>query len=163
VNESNLIVRTNLSRAIAALIAALGAGLALSACAATPSASGGPDGSAAPAAASLSVADRDLTPEEKKVLIEAIAPSLRDAGTAKYRWTKFPTVPPSNDDVPYCATVDAKSPYAAYSGHQSYIVNTKLTGGHITGASMGLIAGGKDTAIVANMCAKHGLDPNKAS
>jgi hypothetical protein len=159
VNEPNPIVPTNLSRAIAALIATV----ALSACAAAPTASGSPDNAVAPAAASLSVADRDLTPAEKKILVEAIAPSLRDAGAAKYRWTKFPTVPPSGDDVPYCATVDAKSPYAAYNGHQSYIVNTKLTGGYITGASMGLIAGGKDAAIVTGMCAKHGLDPNKAS
>jgi len=71
-------------------------------------------------------------------------------------------VPPS-DEVSYCGTVDAKSPYAAYSGHQSYIVDTKVTGGHITAAVLGLIAGGKDAAIVAGMCQKHGLDPNSAT
>jgi len=71
-------------------------------------------------------------------------------------------VPPS-DEVSYCATVDAKSPYAAYSGHQAYIVDAKVVGGHITSAALGLITGGKDTAIVANMCATHGLDPNSAT
>jgi hypothetical protein len=38
-----------------------------------------------------------------------------------------------------------------------------VTGGHVTGATMGLIAGGKDFAIVSNMCAKYGLDPKKSS
>ena len=105
---------------------------------------------------------RDLTPQEKKIIVDAIVPSLKEPEAAKYKWTKFPMVPPS-DEVSYCATVDAKSPYAAYSGHQSYIVDTKVTGGHITAAVLGLIAGGKDAAIVAGMCEKHGLDPNSAT
>ena len=70
---------------------------------------------------------------------------------------------PPSDEVSYCATVDAKSPYAAYNGHQAYIVDAKVAGGHITSAALGLITGGKDTAIVANMCATHGLDPNGAT
>ena len=39
----------------------------------------------------------------------------------------------------------------------------RSSGGHITSAALGLITGGKDTAIVANMCATHGLDPNSAT
>jgi hypothetical protein len=145
-------------------IAAVAASLALAACTATPpgdqiAASAAP--ATAPAATPASQL-RDLTPQEKKVIVDAIAPSLREPGAAKYKWTKFPMVPPS-DEVSYCATVDAKSPYAAYSGHQSYIVDTKVTGGHITAAVLGLIAGGKDAAIVAGMCQKHGLDPNSAT
>ena len=145
-------------------IAAVAASLALAACATTPpgdqiAASAAP---AATAAATPPSQLRDLTPQEKKVIVDAIAPSLKEPGAAKYKWTKFPIVPPS-DEVSYCATVDAKSPYAAYSGHQSYIVDTKVTGGHITAAVLGLIAGGKDAAIVAGMCEKHGLDPNSAS
>ena len=38
-----------------------------------------------------------------------------------------------------------------------------MSGGHVTGAVMGLIAGGKDFAIVSKMCAKYGLDPKSAS
>jgi hypothetical protein len=38
-----------------------------------------------------------------------------------------------------------------------------MSGGHVTGAVMGLIAGGKDFALVSKMCAKYGLDPRKAS
>ena len=146
------------------IIAALAANLALAACAASPAGDQIAAGTAPAAAAvpSLSVAERDLTPEEKKVIVESIAPSLRNPGAAKYRWAKFPTVPPS-DDVAYCGTVDAQSPYAAYSGRQSYIVDVKVVGGHIASGVLGLIAGGKDAAIVAGMCQKHGLDPNKAT
>jgi hypothetical protein len=148
------------------VIAALVASLALAACATTPSAEP-PAASATPAAASAPAATpasqlRDLTPQEKKIIVDAIASSLREPGSAKYKWAKFPMVPPS-DQVSYCATVDAKSPYAAYSGHQSYIVDTKVVGGHITSAVLGLIAGGKDAKIVAGMCANHGLDPNSAT
>jgi hypothetical protein len=147
-------------------IAILAASVALAACAASPPADQ-PAASAAPAAAAAAAATpasqlRDLTPQEKKIIVDAVAPSLKEPGAAKYKWTKFPIVPPS-DEVSYCATVDAKSPYAAYSGHQAYIVDVKVAGGHITSAALGLITGGKDTAIVANMCATHGLDPNSGT
>ena len=149
-------------------IAVLAASVALAACAASPPADQ-PAASAAPATAPAAAAAatpasqlRDLTPQEKKIIVDAVAPSLKEPGAAKYKWTKFPIVPPS-DEVSYCATVDAKSPYAAYSGHQAYIVDVKVAGGHITSAALGLITGGKDTAIVANMCATHGLDPNSAT
>ena len=67
------------------------------------------------------------------------------------------------DSINYCATVDAKSPYAAYDGHQAYIIEAKMLGGRVSSAVLGLIAGGKDFAIVKSMCAKYGLDPNSAS
>jgi hypothetical protein len=138
----------------------MAAALALSACAgglptglsfATSATSGSSDG-----------AQRDLTPEEKKAIVDAVAPSLRDAASAKYRWAKFPALTMANS-VNYCATVDAKSPYAAYDGRQAYIVEAQLSGGRVTSATMGLIAGGKDVGLVSKMCAKYGLDPNKAS
>src|SRR5579862_361778 len=156
-------LRTATGRAIALIAASL----ALAACATTPSGDQVAAGTAAPAAAAPAAPPpatpasqlRDLTPTEKKLITDSLAASLLNPGTAKYKWTKFPIVPPS-DEVAYCATVDAKSPHAAYSGHQAFIVDTKVTGGHITAAVLGLIAGGKDVAIVANMCATHGLDPN---
>ena len=158
-------LRTNAGGAIALIAASV----ALAACAASPpadqpAASAAPATTPAAAAAAATPASqlRDLTPQEKKIIVDAVAPSLKEPGAAKYKWTKFPIVPPS-DEVSYCATVDAKSPYAAYSGHQAYIIDAKVVGGHITSAALGLITGGKDTAIVANMCATHGLDPNSAS
>jgi hypothetical protein len=143
--------------------AVLALGCALSACAgALPSGVGlkaAPDGTATPASGG---AQRDLTPEEKKIIIAAIAPSLRDAAGAKYHWAKFPAMP-SEDSPNYCGTVDAKSPHLAYDGRQAYIVEVRLTGGYVTSAIMGLIAGGKDAGLVGKMCAKYGLDPNKAT
>jgi hypothetical protein len=50
---------------------------------------------------------------EKKVIMDAIGPSLRNPASAKYRWAKFPAVV-TEDSVNYCATVDAQSPYAAF-------------------------------------------------
>jgi hypothetical protein len=108
------------------------------------------------------VAQRDLTPQEKKVIMDAVAPSLRNPGSARYKWAKFPTVVTDNT-VNYCAVVDAQSPFPAYNGAQAYIVEADMSGGHVTGAVMGLIAGGKDFAIVSTMCAKYGLDPKKSS
>ena len=142
------------------MITALAAGLALSACATSPPSAEGPG--IASASAPTSVGQRDLTPEEKKAIIAAVVPSLRDPASAKYRWAKFPTDTPPDGPVNYCATVDAKSPYPAYNGRQAYIVEAKLVGGRVSSATMGLIAGGKDAAIVARMCAKYGLDPNNA-
>ena len=146
------------------VIAAVAASLALAACTTTPPGDQIAAGAAPATAPATTPASqpRELTPQEKKVIVDAIAPSLLEPGAAKYKWTKFPIVPPS-DEVSYCATVDAKSPHAAYNGRQAYIVDTKVTGGHITAAVLGLIAGGKDAAIVANMCATHGLDPNSAT
>jgi hypothetical protein len=145
------------------VIAALAVGFGLSGCATTAT-----QGTAAASAggnvadASASVAQRDLTPAEKKAIIEAVAPSLRNPGSAKYRWAKFPVVVTDNS-VNYCAVVNADSPYPAYNGEQAYIVEARMTGNKVTSAVMGLIAGGKDRAIVATMCAKYGLDPNKSS
>jgi hypothetical protein len=158
--------RTALSTNITRVIALFAVGAALAACtASTPGdqiAAGTAPTTPATAAGTAATPPsqlRELTPEEKKIIVDAVTPSLRDPGDAKYKWTKFPMVPPS-DAVAYCATVDAKSPYAAYNGHQAYIVDTKVSGGHIASASLGLITGGKDIPIVANMCKEHGLSPN---
>jgi hypothetical protein len=147
-------------------IVAITASFALAACAGSaptvtsdlkPTATG-----TAPASAGLSVADRDLTPDEKQVIMHAIGSGLTSPATAKYHWTKFPTTPES-DQPAYCATVDGASPHGAYSGHQAYIVDTKLTGGHITAAALGILAGGPDFKLIVDQCATHGLDPRKAS
>jgi len=116
----------------------------------------------APAPAAPAAPQRDLTPAEKKIIMEAVGPSLRDSGAAKYHWAKFPAMP-SEAPPSYCATVDAKSPYPAYNGRQAYIVEIQLTGGYVTAATLGLITGGKDAVLVRNMCEKYGLDPNKAT
>jgi hypothetical protein len=141
---------------------ALAAGLMLSSCATGATVTQSGEGANGAPVVPTSVGQRDLSPQEKKVIIDAIAPSLRNPGAAKYRWAKFPTVVTENS-VNYCAMVDAQSPYAAYNGRQAYIVEAQLAGGHVSSAVLGLIAGGKDIAIVNEMCAKYGLDPKNAS
>jgi hypothetical protein len=153
---------------IAALAVGLGlCSLGLSGCAttATQGAAAGPGGgntADAGAGAPDNVAMRDLTPAEKKAIVEAVGPSLRNPASAKYRWAKFPVVV-TDSSVNYCSIVNAESPYPAYNGEQAYIVEARMTGNRVTSAVMGLIAGGKDRSIVATMCAKYGLDPNKSS
>lgn len=140
----------------------MAAALALSACAATAPSAGGPAAATgagpSPAAAT---GQRDLTPAEKKVIMDAVGLNLADPKSARYHWAKFPEMT-TKDSVNYCATVDGKSPYPAYNGRQAYIVEAKVLGGRVISATMGLIAGGKDVALVAKMCAKYNLDPNKA-
>jgi hypothetical protein len=146
-------------------IAALAAGLALSACATSAPSTNPLQGTytgGGSAGSGLAVGQRDLTPQEKKVIMDAVAPSLRNPGAAKYKWAKFPEIV-TDDSVNYCATVDAGSPFAAYSGRQAYIVEAHMAGGKVTSAVMGLIAGGKDFQIVSGMCAKYGLNPNSAT
>jgi len=65
--------------------------------------------------------------------------------------------------INYCATVDAESPHVAYNGRQAYVVQAQMSGNRVSSAVIGLIAGGKDFAIVTSMCAKYGLDPRNAS
>jgi hypothetical protein len=140
-------------------MAALAAALTLAACAGGMQ-SAAPLGTAT-AAGSAGIGQRDLTADEKKAIVDAVAPNLRDPASAKYHWAKFPAVT-TEDSVNYCATVDAKSPYPAYDGRQAYIVEAKVLGNRVISATMGLIAGGKDVQLVAKMCAKYDLDPNKA-
>jgi hypothetical protein len=132
---------------------ALATGLMLSSCATGTTVTQSGEGANGAPVVPTSVGQRDLSPQEKKVIIDAIAPSLRNPGAAKYRWAKFPTIVTENS-VNYCAMVDAQSPYAAYNGRQAYIVEAQLAGGHVSSAVLGLIAGGKDIAIVNEMCAK---------
>jgi hypothetical protein len=154
--------RTDLKASPFSVIAALAASVALSGCATGTTVTQSGEGASGPPVVPANVAQRDLTPQEKKAIVDAIAPSLRNPGAAKYRWAKFPTVV-NEDSVNYCAMVDAQSPYAAYNGRQAYIVEAHLSGGHVSSAVMGLIAGGKDITIVNEMCAKYGLDPKNSS
>jgi len=146
------------------VIAPLAVGLALSGCVTGTTATQTPLASseAQPPSAGVSIGPRDLTPEEKEVIMAAVASSLRNPGSAKYHWAKFPAVV-TEGSVNYCATVDAQSPYAAYNGRQAYIVEVQISGNRVSSAVIGLAAGGKDFAIVTNMCAKYGLDPRNAS
>lgn len=42
-------------------------------------------------------------------------------------------------------------------------MEARVVGGRVSSAVVGLIAGGKDAALVSKMCAKYGLNPNDAT
>jgi hypothetical protein len=154
-------------------VAALAAGLFLASCAALPlsppsatpaasaSASQTASGTDESTPSEKNVAQRELTPAEKKVIMNALASSLRDLGSAKFHWAKIRNA--TEGAVNYCGTVNAKSPYPAYSGQQAYILEATMSGGKVSAAVVGLIAGGKDIEIVRSMCKKYDLDPNDAT
>ena len=151
------------------IAASLVIGFGLSGCATTgnqgnaaASASAGGTAASDGASASVSGPMRDLSAAEKKAIVEAVAPSLRNPASAKFRWARIPSIV-NDQSINYCATVNAQSPYPAYSGEQAYIVEAQMANNRVKSAVMGLIAGGKDKSIVATMCAKYGLDPFKSS
>jgi len=104
---------------------------------------------------------RDLLPEEKAIISHAVGLSVLNTNTAQFRWPRIA----DTEDGPtnYCGMVNAKSPYAAYSGRQAYIIEGTISGGKVRSAVVGLIAGGKDVGIVRKMCEKYGLDPGNAT
>ena len=158
------IANTRLQPRPLSLVAVLACGLALAACATSPSTTGSGDHSAAQDLLGLGhlqdasgIRKRDLTPEEKAVVTHAVGLSVTNPAAAKYEW---PQIADTEDGATnYCGMVNAKSPYPAYNGWQAYIVEGKISGGKLTSAVVGLIAGGKDVAIVRKMCQKYGLDP----
>jgi hypothetical protein len=143
---------------------AAAAGLALAGCA------GGSSGSGHATAQDLlalnhmqdasGVHTRELQPEEKQIIGKAVGLSIVNPGQAQYRWPQIANT--EDGAINYCGMVNAKSNYPAYTGWQAYIVEGTVTGGKLTSAVVGLIAGGKDTEIVRKMCKKYGLDPGGA-
>ncbi|MGA8653388.1 MAG: hypothetical protein ACLP19_05505 [Xanthobacteraceae bacterium] len=100
---------------------------------------------------------RELLPEEKQVISKAVSLSIVNPGQAQYRWPQIAST--EDGSINYCGMVNAKSSFPAYSGWQAYIVEGTVSGGKMTSAVVGLIAGGKDVEIVRKMCKKYGLDP----
>ena len=147
---------------VIAASATLAAGLSLAAC------TGGGGDSTAQGLLGLShiqdasgIRTRELLPEEKAVISHAVGLSVLDPNTAQFRW---PQIADTEDGpINYCGMVNAKSSYPAYSGWQAYIVEGRISGGKMTSAVVGLIAGGKDVGIVRKMCQKYGLDPGSSS
>jgi hypothetical protein len=70
------------------VIAPLVVGLTLSGCATNTTATQTPlaPSEAPPPSAGANIGQRDLTPEEKKVIMDAVAPSLRNPASAKFHW-----------------------------------------------------------------------------
>jgi hypothetical protein len=145
--------------------AALAAGLTLAACASSSTTAPSQHATAQDLLALNNMTEatgarRDLTPAEKDVISHAVGLSISNPGSAQFRWPQIAAT--EEGSVNYCGMVNAKSPFPAYNGWQAYIVEATVSGGRISSAVVGLIAGGKDTDIVRKMCTKYGLDPGAA-
>jgi hypothetical protein len=103
---------------------------------------------------------RDLAPEEKKIIADAVGRVIKEPGSAKFRWAKFPAA--ASGDVNYCASVNAKSPLPGYSGNQLYIAVVGTENGRVKSAVVGAIHGGSDAHVVRNLCKRYGLNPDDA-
>jgi hypothetical protein len=103
---------------------------------------------------------RDLEPDEKKVISDAVGRVIKDPRSAKYHWAKFPAATASGD-VNYCASVDAKGA-AGPSGNQLYIAVVGTEGGKVKSAVVGAIHGGGDAHVVRDLCKRYGLNPDEA-
>jgi hypothetical protein len=110
---------------------------------------------------SPSFGSRELAPEEKKVIADAVGRVIREPSSAKFRWAKFP-VGTVGGDVNYCASVHAKSALPGYSGNQLYIAVVGTEGGKVKSAVVGAIHGGSDAHVVRNLCKRYGLNPDDA-
>jgi hypothetical protein len=150
-----------------ACIALFAAALALAACATSPSATSSGGHATAQDLLGLGhmqdasgIKTRELTAEEKAVVSHAVGLSVSNPNSAQFKW---PQIADTEDGaINYCGMVKANSPYGPYSGWQAYIVEGTISGGKLTSAVVGLIAGGKDVEIVRKMCHKYGLDPGTA-
>lgn len=103
---------------------------------------------------------RELAPDEKKVIADAVARVIKDPSSAKFRWAKFPAS--GSGDVNYCAAVNAKSALPGYSGNQLYIAVVGTDNGKVQSAVVGAIHGGNDAHVVRNLCKRYNLNPDDA-
>lgn len=105
---------------------------------------------------------RDLDPDEKKVIADAVGRVIKDPRSAKYHWAKFPAASGSGD-VNYCASVDGKSNLAGQSGRQLYVAVVGTESGKVKSAVVGAIHGGSDAHVVRDLCKRYGLNPDDAA
>jgi hypothetical protein len=110
---------------------------------------------------SASFGSRELAPDEKKVIADAVGRVIKEPSSAKFRWAKFPANP-AGGDVNYCASVNAKSALPGYSGNQLYIAVVGTEGGKVKSAVVGAIHGGADAHVVRGLCKRYGLNPDDA-
>jgi hypothetical protein len=106
-------------------------------------------------------ARRDMTPAEKKFLMEALSKDLKDPGSAQFKWSQIPEPASPGGTVHYCATVNAKNSYGGYVGQKPFIATVNFTNNKMTSASLNILATSEAFAeqLVLDECTKHNLFP----
>jgi hypothetical protein len=103
---------------------------------------------------------RELAPDEKKIIADAVGRVIKEPSSAKFRWARFPVN--TGGDVNYCASVNARSALPGYGGNQLYIAVVGTENGRVKTAVVGAIHGGSDAHVVRNLCKRYGLNPDDA-
>jgi hypothetical protein len=91
---------------------------------------------------------RALTTPEKKIVMNIYGASLKDPGSAQYRWAGLAIDPlVKGDEMGFCFQVNARNSYGAYTGFKTIAGKVKRRNGAIIAYSYA--AGGSDDAIMA--------------
>jgi hypothetical protein len=115
-------------------------------------------GTAGPALETLSAAERrELTPVEKASLTISLAQTLKDPGSAQFRW--MPIIMLQREGITdYCGLVNGRNSYGGYTGFQKFYAQLfKNDKGQFTKGLIRLIASG-DVEVIATdgQCEKYG-------
>lgn len=101
---------------------------------------------------------RDLTPQEMKIIADVVAHDFNDPESTRFRW--LPVGDPMA--VPglfyYCASVNSKNLYGAYSGYRPFYIAVKPEKDRIVSAVGAVVADGDESEarMVLWVCAKAG-------
>lgn len=90
--------------------------------------------------------ERPLTKAEKSEIATHMGRELRDPYSARYDWW------PLKSDRWYCATVNAKNAYGAYTGSEIFLVAVKKSGARITVEKNISAKLAQDSAVSATLC-----------
>ena len=103
---------------------------------------------------------RALTPAEQAAIAKAIKNNLKDADSAKFKWTTIRAVS-AGSETPYCALVNAKNSMGGYVGFTAFLVMV----GSIQQVRFVGMDGGSEFGLIGitDRCRKYGLDPTLAN
>jgi hypothetical protein len=115
-------------------------------------------GTAGPTLETLSAAEkRELTPVEKASLTISLAQTLKDTGSAQFRWMPV-TLLQREGITDYCGLVNGRNSYGGYTGYQKFYAQLfKNEKGQFTRGLIRLTASG-DVEVMATdgQCEKYG-------
>ena len=74
--------------------------------------------------------ERELTKQEKSIIVKAVAEELKDPDSAKFKWVKANILWGSDLSV-YCGLLNGKNSYGAYIGYRPFYVKADFVKGRI--------------------------------
>ena len=109
------------------------------------------------------VAARDLTASEKKIVSDAVTRDFKDPASAMFRWLPIGDIPP--DGQSYCGMVNGKNSYGAYNGYEPFLVFLLVKDKMLVSAMLLTMGNPSDSAseqVTFETCQKNGQDPRAA-